>query len=68
MIDTRDDSRKVQRIWYVDLLNKVVWDAESLGQKYGANGIQERCITDEEYRQRQKEEQALTYRQRQRHY
>jgi len=68
LVESRDQSGEVQHIWYVDLLNKAVWDAEALGQEYTAREIQKRCVSDEEYRQRQVEEQTLSYRQRQRHF
>ena len=65
LVEKRDEARQVERLWFVDWVNKAVWDAEVLGQEYTAREIQKRCVSEEEYRQRQiEEEHHLTQRQR----
>ena len=54
------------RLFYIDEGQKAVYDGERLGRKYSAEGIAERCIPAEVYRQEQtlKQQQKLQLRQR----
>ena len=62
-----------RRIFYIDELTKNVYDGQTLGPSYSAEGIAKRCISEDEYqqqlreRQRQKQEQKQRRRQRLRH-
>lgn len=42
-----------QRIWYVDHESRCVFEGAALGARYGAAAVQERCLPEEEYRQKQ---------------
>jgi hypothetical protein len=41
-----------QKVWYVDHASRVVYDGESLGRRYDAKAILERCIPEEVYQQK----------------
>jgi hypothetical protein len=52
-------------IYYIDRLAKTVWDSNTLGQKYTAEGLKARCIPEEVYRQQQ-QQRAIDQKQHQR--
>lgn len=52
----------LRQIYYIDQLTKTVWDGGTLGQRYSASGIQERCISAETYQQ-QLQQQKLVQKQ-----
>jgi hypothetical protein len=43
------------KIFYIDRLAKTVWDGKTLGQKYTIEGLKQRCIPDETYKQQQQQ-------------
>ena len=47
----KDESGRLQNIFYVDWRTKSVFDGASLGNRYSAVGIQERCVSEEIYHQ-----------------
>jgi hypothetical protein len=49
----KDESGRLQNIFYVDWRTKSVFEGAALGSRYSAAGIQERCISEEVYRQQQ---------------
>jgi hypothetical protein len=60
IVSQRDERGTVQNIWYVDRLNKTVFEASNLGQRYTATEILKKCIPDDVYQQqKQKQEQKL---------
>lgn len=53
-IDTilqKDTNGAVENIWYIDHLSKTVFDGKSLGHRYTANDITQRCQPKETHRQ-----------------
>jgi hypothetical protein len=65
IVSQSDEKGTVQNIWYVDRLNKAVFEASNLGQRYTATEILKKCIPDDVYQQQQqlqKQEQKLRLR------
>jgi hypothetical protein len=66
IVTQNDEKGAVQNIWYVDRLNKAVFEASNLGQRYTAAEIFKKCMPDELYQQEQqqlqKQEQKLRLR------
>jgi hypothetical protein len=73
IVGDREEGGGARQIFYIDELTKHVYDGQTLGSSYSAEGIARRCIGEDEYqqqlreRQRQKQEQKQRRRQRPRH-
>jgi hypothetical protein len=62
----KDKTGQLMKIWYVDRHTNSVFEGAALGNRYSAEGIRQRCVPDEAYRQQLelKQQQELVQRHR----
>ena len=66
MVEESDSRGGPRHVYYIDQLAKTVFDGRTLGRAYSSEGLDERCVTEDEWRQRQvqKQEQKQQHKQR----
>jgi len=53
----QDKEGRPQNIWFIDHETKTVFDGASLGERYTAAAISQRCVSEENYQQQQLKQQ-----------
>jgi hypothetical protein len=66
MVEESDSRGGPRHVYYIDQLAKTVFDGRTLGRAYSSEGLDERCVTEDEWRRRQvqKQEQKQQHKQR----
>jgi hypothetical protein len=63
----KDKSGQPQNIWYIDQKTHCIFDGADLGGRYTIAAIQQRCVSEQAYRQQQQLRQQQDFQQSQRH-